>query len=176
MRGLLYWCTFKAFCIFISETMMRCDLSILKTSFRYCGNLYNMFSWVILSKVMLSHDRRCRLIQLTSFGVYMHLFITNQETVRSMGLKIFFNGHSWWHYPIPYPPMCVVFTHKLVRMCLCTGLPMSVSEDFLVDTGSPFNGTNRSDVASFMLSCLTTSTYDNKMVAITTTPIKSQKN
>ncbi|XP_027228588.2 flavin reductase (NADPH) isoform X1 [Penaeus vannamei] len=49
-----------------------------------------------------------------------------------------------------------------------TGLPMSVEEDYIVETGTSFNKTNRSDVAAFMLSCLKTSDYDQKMVAITT--------
>ncbi|XP_042874874.1 flavin reductase (NADPH)-like isoform X2 [Penaeus japonicus] len=49
-----------------------------------------------------------------------------------------------------------------------TGLPMSVEEDYIVETGASFNKTNRSDVADFMLSCLKTADYDQKMVAITT--------
>lgn len=45
---------------------------------------------------------------------------------------------------------------------------MTVAEDFIVETGTNFNSTNRSDVASFMLSCLKNNLYDQKMVAITT--------
>ncbi|KAK3856032.1 hypothetical protein Pcinc_037604 [Petrolisthes cinctipes] len=51
--------------------------------------------------------------------------------------------------------------------------PMSVSEDFVVDAKSSSIVTHRSDVAAFMLSCLNTTSYDSKMVAITTTPKKN---
>ncbi|XP_063881460.1 uncharacterized protein LOC135111727 isoform X3 [Scylla paramamosain] len=53
-----------------------------------------------------------------------------------------------------------------------SGKEMSVSEGFLVETNSAFNTTSRSDVASFMLSCLRSNIYDRKMLAITTTPKK----
>ncbi|KAK4311763.1 hypothetical protein Pmani_016757 [Petrolisthes manimaculis] len=54
-----------------------------------------------------------------------------------------------------------------------TDRSMSVSEDFVVNAASSSIGTNRSDVAAFMLSCLNTTSYDSKMVAITTTPKKN---
>ncbi|XP_071543970.1 flavin reductase (NADPH)-like [Panulirus ornatus] len=47
-----------------------------------------------------------------------------------------------------------------------TGKPMTVAEDYVVGTGSSFNRVHRSDVASFMLSCLHSNQYDRKMVAV----------
>ncbi|XP_076035461.1 flavin reductase (NADPH)-like [Oratosquilla oratoria] len=56
-----------------------------------------------------------------------------------------------------------------------TKLPMSVAEgETMVDTGSSFNQTSRSDVAAFMLSCLMTSNYNKKMIAITTNKAKNK--